>query len=391
MSLERVCVMCAKALEPPGRCDRRYCGRRCRLQAFRARQKQGVSQGPRAERTRRSLTCRPDKLLETTRSQLDLFRELRQARKHIAELTAQSAQAQKAAERQHREQEQARRSFDESAQAERAQLESKLVEAATQRDQDAKTIEAQATELRCANERISELTGEMFRASVLRQSTLTRLHDMEAESSRQRIAAETARTAAQKQAQTYKEAAAKAEDERETAGKWVLEQLAGLWGSRNSEREEHAQTLAEMERQLEAAKDQAAALQTKLERAELTVRQQRDQLDDTALALSESRAAADPAVQAVKLAQAQSAVAEAQRELAAQSKRLQVTRQECAAATKSLTEAQARTRAQEAEIAKLKDEAVEAALEHQRQFDKILEANGLLRNLNDRLRAQRRF
>ena len=264
-------VMCAKGLEPPGRCDRRYCSRLCRLHAFRARQKQGVPQGPRDARTSRSPTDRPGKLLDVTRSQLDLFRELRQARRLIAELAEQSTQAQKVSERQRREQEQARRAFEESVQAERAaraQLERQLADAAAQREQDVKAIEAGATELRRAQERISELTEELSWARVSGQRTLARLHDLEAESSKQILAAETARDAAQKQAQIYEEAAAKSDDERETLRKLTLDQLAGLWMSRNSEREEHAQKQTEMQHQLAATQKQAAALQSKLERAE---------------------------------------------------------------------------------------------------------------------------
>jgi len=394
MSRERVCVMCAKILEPPGRCDRRYCSRLCRLHAFRARQKQGVPHGPRAARTGRSPTYRPGKLLDVTRSQLDLFRELRHARRCIAELAAQSTQALNASERQRREKEQARRAFEESVQverAERAQLESKLADAAAQREQDAQTIEAGATELRRAQERISELTEELSRASVSGQRALAQLHDLEVESSKQTLAAETARDAAQKQAQIYQEAAAKSDDERETSRTWALDQLAGLWMSRNTEREEHAQKQAETQQQLAATQEQAAALQAKLERAERTVREQRDQLDDTALALSEARAIADPAIIAAKLAQAQATAAEAQKKQAALSEKLQATHSEYVAKTRSLFEAQETTRALEAEIAKLKKAAEEADLLHQRQFNGMLEANAMLRKLNDKLMAQRRF
>lgn len=394
MSRERVCVMCAKGLEPAGRCDRRYCSRLCRLHAFRARQKQGVPQGPRAARTSPSPTYRPSKLLDVTRSQLDLFRELRQARRRIAELAAQSAQTQKASEQQRREQEQARQAFEESARAdraERAQLESKLADAAAQQEQDAKAIEAGATELRRAQERISELTEELSRASTSSQRTLAQLHDLEAESSKQILAGEKARDAAQRQAQIYQEAAAKADDERETLRKWALDQLAGLWTSRNSEREEHAQKLAEMQKQLEATQEQAAALQAKLERAERTVREQRDQLDDTALALSEARAVADPAVIAAKITQAQAAAAEAQKKQAAWSEKLRAADQECVDKTQSLSKAQERTKELETEIAKLKDAAVEADREHGRQFNGLLQANDLLRKQNDELRARRRF
>ena len=88
MALEPQCVVCARPRQIPKRADCRYCGSSCRVRAFRVRKKRQLPTSTAIRDPRRAARPSSGSLLDGTRMQLAMFRELRQAKKHAAELAA---------------------------------------------------------------------------------------------------------------------------------------------------------------------------------------------------------------------------------------------------------------------------------------------------------------
>ena len=204
MQLEPQCVVCARPLRRPRRADRRYCGSSCRVRAFRVREKRQLPTSTVIRNTPRAPRRDVGSIVGSTRMQLAMFRELRQARKHAAELAAQLTQARKAAEQQRHEHDQERQVLQDSLAAARQQsagLAAALSEtqtlAATQLQADTQTAERLTAEKRQATERIGELEREASTAAAAHQKAVQQLQDELQAMQRQLKAGEGARLAAE--------------------------------------------------------------------------------------------------------------------------------------------------------------------------------------------------
>lgn len=250
--------------------------------------------------------------------QLAMFRELRQARKHAAELTAQLTQAKKTAEQQRCAHDLERQLLQASLAAARQQstsLETTLLEAktlaATQMEADAQTAERLTAEILRADGRIDELEREANVAAVAYQKTMEQLQ----ESQRKLIAVDAARVTAEARSQSldavYEEL--DAEKKRNAA---LLDKAVELGCANNAQRAEHERELMEARQQTATERQQTSALRVSLREAMTTVRQQRDQLDNTALSLSMARAAIDLRVNQAKIEKLTADLSASQKELA---------------------------------------------------------------------------
>ena len=321
MPLVPQCVVCAHPLQNPRRADRRYCGSSCRVRAFRVRESRQHPTKTAMLDTRRALRDPSGSILGSTREQLALFRDLRQARQHAAELAAQLAQAKKAAEHQRRERDQERQVLEDSLAAARQQsalLETALADtqrlAITQLEADTQNAERLVAEQHRAAARIAELEQAALLAEAAYRKPVEQLQDA-LDGARQQLATvDAARVAAEARSQALEAASEEleAEKKRNTA---LLDKLAELWMSTQAQRTEHERVLTEERQQTAAERQQTSALRAHLREAAGTIRKQRDQLDNTALALSAARAATDPLVKA-KLEQLSTDLAAAQKELA---------------------------------------------------------------------------
>lgn len=254
--------------------------------------------------------------------QLAMFRELRQARKHAAELAAQLTQAKKAAEQQRREHDQERQLLQESLAAARqhsALLETTLLEtqtlAATQLEADAQTAQRLTTEKCRAAGRIDELEKDASVASVAYQKTVEQLQDALQGVQRELATVDAARVTAEARSQSL-DAVREELDAEKKRNAALLDKLAELWNSNNAQRAEHERELMEARQQTATEGQQTSALRVSLREAMATVRKQRDQLDNTALALSMARAAIDLRVNQAKLEKLNAELLTVQKELA---------------------------------------------------------------------------
>ena len=322
MALEPQCVVCAHPLKNPKRADRRYCGSSCRVRAFRVRKKRQLPTSTAIRNTRRAARESSGSLLDGTRTQLAMFRELRQAKKHAAELTAQLTQAHKAAEQQRQERELERQVLQDSlskAHQQSAQLEAELLEtqtlAATQRQADTQTAVQLTAEKRRATERIGELEGEASTAAAAHQKAMQQLQDELQAAQRQLKTTESARTAAEERVQLLDTVLKELADEKNCSAALHAE-LEQLMSSTQAERAQHERTLSEARQQTATEREQADTLRLNLREAQATLRQQRDQLDRTALALTTARAAIDLRVNQAQLGKMKEELLAAQKELA---------------------------------------------------------------------------
>lgn len=364
MPLARECVVCTRLLRVPGRADRRYCGSSCRVRAFRSRRDRST---PKSAHGRPVLVAPARKLgslVEDTREQLALFRDLRQARRRAAELTVQLAQAKKAAEQQGSEWEQERQNLQGSlvaAQKEGALLATQLSEVKAQAAAHVETAAQAAERLRLEQQRAAERIDELERAASIadtaQRNTLEQHQGALASAQRQITDLDAARAAAETLAQTQWEAAEAAIQERGREKKHAdaaQEDLAGFWISANAELDERNRMLTVQLQQSAAEQEQTRTLQASLAEATSTVREQRDQLDETALALTEARAAAAPAALTEKLVQAETALAKAQKELGSHAHLLDVNQQAIASVMKILRDTQQKLKNAEAELSSQK-------------------------------------
>ncbi len=322
MQLEPQCVVCARPLRFPRRADRRYCGSSCRVRAFRAREKRQLPTSTAIRNTPRAPRRDVGSIVGSTRMQLTIFRELRQARKHAAELAAQLTQAKKAAEQQRREHDQERQLLQESLAAARQQsalLETALVEtqtlAATQLEADAQTAQRLTTEKCRAVGRIDELEKEASVAAVAYQKTVEQLQDALQGVQRELATVDAARVTAEARSQSL-DAVLEELDAEKKRNAALLDKLAELWNSNNAQRAEHERELMEARQQTATEGQQTNALRVSLREAMATVRKQRDQLDNTALSLTMARAAIDLRVNQAKLEKLNAELLTAQKELA---------------------------------------------------------------------------
>jgi chromosome segregation ATPase len=322
MALEPQCVVCAHPLQNPKRADRRYCGSSCRVRAFRVRKKRQLPTSTAISNTRRAERESSGSLLDGTRTQLALFRELRQARKHAAELTAQLTQAYQAAEQQRHEHDQERQALQDSlaaARQQRARLEATLLEtqtlAATQLQADTQTAERLTTEKRQATERIGELEGEASTAAAAHQKAVQQLQDEQQAAQRQLQTAEDARMAAEERVQLLDTVLKELVEEKDRSAK-LHDKLEQLTSSTQAERAQHERALREAREQTATEREQADTLRLSLREAKATLRQQRDQLDRTALFLTAARAAIDLRVNQAQLAKMKEELQAAQKDLA---------------------------------------------------------------------------
>ena len=322
MPLEPQCVVCARPLRIPRRADRRYCGSSCRVRAFRVRKQRQLPPTTAMRDPRRAPRENARSLVDSTRVQLAMFRDLRQARKHAVELTAQLTQAKKASEEQRREHDQERRVLQESLAAARQQsalLETALSEVKTlgaaQMKADAETAERLTAEHRRAAERIDELGKAACIADAAHRKTVEQLQDALDAAQRQLATVDAARLAAEMRNQALDAVSEELEAEKKRNAR-LLDKLGELWTSTQAERAEHERKLKAEQQQTATEQQQTSALRASLREAMTTVRQQRDQLDDTVLALSEARAGRDPLVYAAKMEKLEAALSAAQKELA---------------------------------------------------------------------------
>ena len=322
MPLEPQCVVCAHPLQNPKRADRRYCGSSCRVRAFRVRKKRQLPTATAIRDARRAVRESSGSLLDGTRTQLAMFRELRQARKHAAELIAQLTQAHQAAEQQRHEHDQERQALQDSlavARQQSARLEATLLEtqalAATQLQADTQTAERLTAEKRRAAERISELEGEASTAAAAHQKAVQQLQDELQAAQRQLQTAEGARRDAEERVQLLDTVLKELVEEKDRSTT-LHDKLEQLTSSTQAERAQHERALREAHEQTATEREQADTLRLSLREAKATLRQQRDQLDRTALSLTAARAAIDLRVNQAQLEKMKEELRAAQKELA---------------------------------------------------------------------------
>ena len=377
MALEPQCVVCARPLQTPKRADRRYCGSSCRVRAFRVRKQRQPPTSAATRDMRRAARESSGSLLDSTRTQLAMFRELRQARKHAAELTAQLSQVSKAAEQQRHEHDQERQvlqDFLEAARQQSARLEATLLEmqtlAATQLQADTQTAERLTAEKRRATERIGELESEASTAAAAHQKAVQQLQDELQAAQRQLKTVEGARVAAEERVQlldTIIEELA-AEKNRNAALHDRLEQLST---STHAERVEHERALSEARQHMATEREQTDTLRLSLREAKATVRQQRDQLDNTALALTAARAAIDLRVNQAKLEKMKEELLAAQKELATRTEERALAQEAVKGLLKLFEKQNQQLASMEAELSKQKSLAAEHQAVHAEVKEKM--------------------
>ena len=377
MALEPQCVVCARPLQTPKRADRRYCGSSCRVRAFRVRKQRQLPISTSTRDMRRTARGSSGSLLDSTRAQLATFRELRQAKKHAAELTAQLARAHKAAEQQRHEHDQERQVLQDSLAAARqqsARLEATLLEtqtlAVTLRQEETQTAERLTAEKCRATERISELESETTTAAAAHQKAVQQLQDELQGAQRQLTTVDGARVAAKERVQlldTILDELA-AEKNRNAALHDKLEQLAS---STHAERAEHERALLEARQQTAAEREQTDALRLRLREAKATARQQRDQLDHTALALTAARAAIDLRVNQAKLEKMKEELLAAQKELATRTEERALAQEAVKGLLKLLEKQNQQLTSMEQELSKQKTLAAEHQAVHAEVKEKM--------------------
>ncbi|HRI53069.1 MAG TPA: hypothetical protein PLW65_23100 [Pseudomonadota bacterium] len=322
MPLEPQCVVCTRPLQIPKRADRRYCGSSCRVRAFRVRKKRQLPTSTAICDPRRAARPSSGSLLDGTRTQLAMFRELRQAKKHAAELAAQLTQARKAAEQQRHEHDQERQVLQDSLAAARQQsagLEAAFLEtqtlAATQLQADTQAAERLTAEKRQATEHIGELEREASTAAAAHQKAVQQLQDELQAAQRQLKTEEGARLAAEERVQLLDTVLKELVEEKNISAA-LHDKLEKLTSSTQAERVEHERALTEARQQTAKEREQADTLRLSLREAKATLRQQRDQLDRTALALTAARAAIDLRVNQAQLEKMKEELLAAQKERA---------------------------------------------------------------------------
>lgn len=132
MPLQNQCLVCSRPLPVPRRADARYCGSSCRVRALRARESSRASKGLAEGDSWRLPGSTSRSAVAEVKTQLAIFRELRQARRREDHLAAQLAHAQREAAEQrtrHEGQLRALHRADEVAQQQAASAETKLAAA----------------------------------------------------------------------------------------------------------------------------------------------------------------------------------------------------------------------------------------------------------------------